>query len=109
MMQRSAKNPFLLNEPIIFFGPWSLGKVRISMISCTSSIDRIRKIRFLFSLETATNNIQGYLELGSTTQSASGMWGDGSIVKHKLILHESYWVTGYETSGYGSKPFTIAT
>ena len=82
MMQRSAKNPFLLNEPIIFLGPWSLGKVHISMISCTFSIDRIRKIRFLFSLETATNNIQGYravcqyLELGSTTQSASGMWGD---------------------------------
>lgn len=42
-------------------------------------------------------------------QNSMDMKHHGSIVKHKLILHESYWVTGYETSGYGSKPFTIAT
>jgi hypothetical protein len=33
----------------------------------------------------------------------------GSIVKHKLVLHESYWVTGYETSGYGIHIHLIAT
>lgn len=77
-MQRSAKNPFLLNEPESLFKrslvSWKGTQFHDFMY--LGSIDRIRKIRFLFSLETATNNIQGYravckyLELGSTTQSA---------------------------------------